>query len=189
MRGFQIRKNSGFSIMPLLVVIAVIAIIVSIGIPSLLSYRQKAQLGKATRYVYADLQRTKMEATRNNRFCVFSFSQIVMDGTAYGFHVFIDESDPRNFVYDDGIDTFVTGYRTIDYPHVQIDKDYGGGDGMTFPDVGGWPVIAFAPDGLPKNPDGTLSSGSLYFNDGSENGRQISVSPAGSIQVTPYKAN
>ena len=182
------RKNSGFSMIELLVVIAVIAIIVSIGIPSLLNYRQKAQLGKATRNVDAGLQRTKMEATRNNRFCVFSFSQIVVDGTTYGFHVFVDEA-PLNFVYDDGVDTFITGYRSIDYPTVQIDNDYGGGDGMTFPDVAGFPTIAFAPDGLPKNLDMTLSSGSLYFNDGSENGRQISVSLAGSIQITPYKAN
>lgn len=173
----------------LLVAIVVIAIIVSIGIPSLLSYRQKAQLAKATRDVYAGLQRTKMEATRNNRFCVFSFSQVTVNGRTYGFHVFVDESDPRNFVYNDGVDTFVTGFSETDYPSVQIDNDYGGGDGMTFPDVAGAPVIAFAPDGLPKNLDGTLSSGSLYVNDGSENGRQISVSLAGSIQMTQYKAN
>ena len=111
-----------------------------------------------------------------------------MGGTTYEFHVFID-SEPQNFVFDAGVDTFVTGFRQGNYPGVELDNDYGGGDGMTFPDVGGGPVIAFAPDGLPKNLDGTLSSGSLYFNDGGENGRQISVSVAGSIQITQYKAN
>jgi Tfp pilus assembly protein FimT len=174
----------------LLVAIAVIAIIVSIGIPSLLSYRQKAQLGKGTRDIYAGLQRAKMEATRNNRFCVFNFSPVTVDGTTYEFHVFVDESDPRNFIYDAGVDTFITGFRQINYPGVELDNDFGGGSGLTFPTADtGQPTIAFAPDGLPKNLDGTLSSGSLYFNDGGENGRRISVSLTGNVQITQYKAN
>jgi len=184
------RKNSGFTIIELLVVIAVIAIIVSIGIPSLLSYRQKAQLGKASRDIYAGLQRAKMEATRNNRYCVFSFSPETVNGTNYDFHVFVDESDPRNFVWDAGVDTFVTGFRSANYPSVFLDNDFGV-NGLTFQTDTGVPVpvIAFAPDGLPKKLNGILSDGSLYFNDGGENGRQISVSVAGSIQITQYKAN
>ena len=183
------RKNSGFSILELLVVIGTIAIIVSIGLPSFLSYRQKAQLGKATRDIYAGLQRAKMEATRNNRFCVFDFSPETVDGVTYEFHVFIDESDPLNYVYDPGTDRFVTGFRQVNYPGVELDNDYGGGTGMTFPTDTGTPTMAFAPDGLPKKLDGSLTSGSLYFNDGGENGREISVSLAGSVQITQYKAN
>ena len=173
----------------LMVVIAAIAIIVSIAIPSLLSYRQKAQLGKASRDIYAGLQRAKMEATRNNRYCVFSFSPLNEAGTTYEFHIFVDNSDPRNFVFDAGVDTFVTGFRQVKYPGVLLDNDFGGGSGLTFPTDTGQPVIAFAPDGLPKKLDGTLSSGSLYFNDGGKNGRQIGVSVAGSIQITQYKAH
>jgi Tfp pilus assembly protein FimT len=183
------RKNSGFSLIELVMIIGMIAIIAGFGVPSLLNYRQKAQLGKASRDLYAGLQRTKMEATRNNRFCVFNFSPATVNGTTYQFHIFVDESEPRNFVYDEGVDTFVTGFRSTNYPGVQVDNDFGGGSGITFPTDTGTPAIAFAPDGLPKKLNGTLSSGSIYFNDGGENGRQISVSLAGNIQITQYKAN
>ena len=183
------RKSLGFSIIELLAAIAVVVIFVSIGIPSWINYRQKVQLAKASRDIYARLQRTKMEATRNNRFCVFSFSERTVNGATYSYHVFVDESNPHNFVYDDGVDTFISGYRSKDFPNVQVDNNFGGGDGITFPDVAGAPAIAFAPDGRPKNLDGTLSGGSLYVNAGSGNGRQISVSQAGDIQITKYKAN
>ena len=186
------RKNSGFSMMELLLVIGMIAIIVSIGLPSLLSYRSKAQLGKATRDVFGGLQRAKMEAIRNNSFCVFSFNPANINGVDYSFHVFIDQSDPRNYEFDVGVDTFVTGYRQQNYPGVELDNDYGGATGIDFPtdsDPNNFRVIAFAPDGIPKNRNGTLASGSLYFNDGKENGRQISVSAVGNIQITQYKAN
>ena len=186
------RKNSGFSLIELLLVIGMIAIIVSIGLPSLLSYRSKAQLGKATRDVFGGLQKAKMEAIRNNRYCVFSFSPANVNGVAYDFHVFIDESDPRNYEFDAGVDTFITGYRQQDYPGAELDNDYGGGTGIDFPaesDPNNFRVIAFAPDGIPKNRNGTLASGSLYFSDGKENGREISVSAVGNIQITQYKAN
>ena len=182
-------KNSGFSLIELLMVMAMIAIIVSIAVPNLIGWRQKAQLGKAARGIYGGLQKAKMEATRSNRFCVFNFSPITVDGVTYWFHIFVDESDPRNFVYDAGVDTFIAGYRQNDYPGVFADADYGGGDGLTFPEDTGSPVIAFAPDGLPKKLDGTLGSGSAYFKDRGKNGRQISVSLVGNIQISQYEAN
>lgn len=188
------RKNSGFSLMELLLVIGMIAIIVSIGMPSLLKYRSKAQLGEATREVFGGLQKAKMEAIRNNRFCVFSFNPKNINGVDYSFHVFIDESDPRNHEFDAGVDTFVTGYRQQDYPGVELDDDYGGGTGIVFEadsNPNNLPVIAFAPDGIPKKlpPSSSLNSGSLYFTDGKENGREISVSAVGNVQITQYKAN
>ena len=186
------RRNLGFSMVELLLVIGMIAIIVSFGLPSLMSYRSKAQVGKATRDVFGGLQRAKMEAARNNRFCVFSFTPANIDGVVYDFHVFIDESDPRNYEFNAGVDTFITGYQQQDYPGVELDNDFGGGTGIDFPtdsEPNNFRVIAFAPDGIPKNRDGTLASGSLYFNNGKDVGRQIRVSPVGNVQIIQYKAN
>ena len=164
------HKKSGFSLIELLVVIAVIAILLSVALPGLLNYRQKANLGKAARDIYGGLQRAKIEAARNNKFCVFRFGE-------------------NDYEYDDGVDDFVNGYKPSDYPGAFLDTAFGGGDGMTFPDIDGAPTIAFAPDVLPKNLDGTLSSGNIRFNDHGENGRQISVSLVGNVQISQYEVN
>jgi len=181
------HKNSGFSLIELLVAMAIIAIVISIGLPSLLNYRQKANLGKAAREIYGGLQRAKIEAARNNRFCVFRFGEETVGTQTYGFVVFLDND--ADYEYDDGVDDFVKGYKPDNYPGAFLDTTFGGGDGMTFPDIDGEPTIAFAPDGLPKNLDGSLSSGIIRFNDGGENGRQISVSLVGNVQISQYEVN
>ena len=181
------HKNSGFSLIELLVVISVITILLSIGLPSLLSYRQKANLGKAARDIYGGLQMAKIEATRHNRFCVFRFGDATVGTQTYEFVIFHDNDN--DYEYDDGIDDFVKGYKSDNYPGAFLDATFGGGDGMTFPDIDGAPTIAFAPDGLPKNLDGTLSSGIVRFNDRGENGRQISVSLVGNVQISQYEVS
>jgi len=181
------HKKSGFSLIELLVAMAIIAIVISVGLPGLLNYRQKANLGKAARDIYGGLQRAKIEAARNNRFCVFRFGDETVGTETYGFVVFLDNDN--DYEYDDGVDDFVNGYKPSDYPGAFLDTAFGGGDGMTFPDIDGAPTIAFAPDGLPKNLDGTLSSGNIRFNDHGENGRQISVSLVGNVQISQYEVN
>jgi len=185
----KMRKNSGFSIIELCVAVAIIAIIVSIGLPSLISWRQSAHLGKAARDVYGGLQKAKMEATRNNRFCQFKFSGVNVDGQQYDFFIFID-SNPRNFVYEPGVDTFVTGYVADEYPGVRRDPTKGT-NGITFVNESGNPIdyITFAPDGLPKLMNGNLTGGSLFLRDGGRNGRRVRVSVAGTIQISKYDPN
>lgn len=182
------QKNSGFSLIELLVALAIIAIVVSVGLPSLLNYRQKANLGKAARDIYAGFQRAKIEAARNNRFCVFRFGEEAVGTQTYGFVVFLDNDN--DYEYDDGVDDFITGFKLSNYPGAFLDPAFGGGDGMTFPDIDGAPTIAFAPDGLPKNLDGTLSPGGIMrFYDRGKNGRQISVSMVGNIQISQYEVS
>ena len=182
------HKKSGFTLIELLVALAIIAIVISVGMPGLLNYRQKANLGKATRDIYGGLQRAKIEAARNNRFCVFRFGEETVGTETYGFVVFLDNNN--DYKYVDGDDDFVMGYKPDDYPGAFLDLTYGDGDGMTFPNIDGAPTIAFAPDGLPKNLDGTLTpSGIMRFNDGGNNGRQISVSLVGNVQISQYEVN
>lgn len=179
------RKNSGFSVIELLVVIGMIAIICSIAVPNLIGWRSKAQLGRAARDLYGNFQKAKMEAARNNQYCAVSFGDVVVDGKTYDYVVFIDVpigADPHNLTYDAG-ERVITARSWSEYPGVSE-------VGITFPDqpadalaTDGKLAIAFAPDGLPKDGDGDLIEGSVTLRNQGALERDISISLTGNIKI------
>ena len=60
------RNNSGFTIVELLVVIALIAIIAAIAVPNFIGWLPKYRLRAATQDLYSNFQRAKMGAIKNN---------------------------------------------------------------------------------------------------------------------------
>lgn len=63
----------GFSLIEVLVTIAVLAIIVSVGLPSFLDMLGKQRLKGAAEAIYSDLQLTRMEAIKRNTNVFLSF--------------------------------------------------------------------------------------------------------------------
>jgi len=171
------RKNSGFSLIELLTVIAVIAIIVSVALPNLISWRKNAELGRAARDLYGSFQKAKMEATRSNRYCAVSFDSVDVNGKTYDYVAYIEDS-PFNLQYDAG-EQVITARSWSEYPGVES-------DGITFPPVASKPTISFAPDGLPKDHNGVLQSGSVFLKNQGQKTREISVSLLGNVQITQY---
>ncbi len=60
------QQNSGFTLVELMVTIAVLAILVAIGIPSFQSTLDKRRLTGAAEQLYADLQYARSEAIKRN---------------------------------------------------------------------------------------------------------------------------
>ena len=172
------RKNSGFSLIELLIAIAVIAIIVSVALPNFITWRNNAQLGRAARDLYGSLQKAKMEATKSNRYCAVSFNGVTVGGKTFDYVAYIDDS-PFNLQYDAG-EQVLSAKSWAEYPGVS------NSDGVTFPTVASKPTISFAPDGLPKDQAGVLQSGSVFLKNQSTKTREISVSLLGNVQITQY---
>lgn len=77
------KTQKGFTIYELLTVIAIIAIMASIAIPNMISWRNDAKLRSASTIIRGDLQLAKLRALRENTIVVMIF-------TASGYSIFID---------------------------------------------------------------------------------------------------
>ncbi len=62
---FRFRKNSGFTLMELVVVIAIISVLCALAIPGYISWLPKHKLGNGARDILTILERARMRAVRD----------------------------------------------------------------------------------------------------------------------------
>jgi type IV fimbrial biogenesis protein FimT len=78
------KKKSGFTVVELLVVLAVLAIFFAIGVPNFMSWIPKYRLKSAARDLYSNMQLAKMTAVKSNTNCSITYStdpdQYVLSG-------------------------------------------------------------------------------------------------------------
>jgi prepilin-type N-terminal cleavage/methylation domain-containing protein len=68
------RNNFGFTLIELLVIIAIIAVLSSLGTPSFLQWRSDAKLRDAVSSLRGDLEMAKLRAMRENEFVAVLFN-------------------------------------------------------------------------------------------------------------------
>jgi type IV fimbrial biogenesis protein FimT len=78
------RNKSGFTLMELMVVIAILAIISVLGVPSFINWRNEAKLRDAVSLLRGDMEMAKLRAVRENDFVAVVFN-------ANGYTVFVDD--------------------------------------------------------------------------------------------------
>ena len=81
------RKNSGFTLMELIVVIVVLFILAVISVPIFLSWLPEYRLRSAADDLYAHLQHAKMQAIRNNNNWAVQFVESSNSYTIYSNYV------------------------------------------------------------------------------------------------------
>jgi type IV fimbrial biogenesis protein FimT len=78
------KKKSGFTVVELVVVLAVLSIFVAIGVPNFMSWIPKYRLKSAVRDLYSNMQLAKMTAVKSNVDCTITYStdpdQYVLSG-------------------------------------------------------------------------------------------------------------
>ncbi len=166
-------RNGGFTLLEVIVVVAILSIISAISIPSINSWRQNLQLNRATRDIYSNLQKAKLEAIKQRKYCTVTFD-------ANGYVIYIDED--KNLALDTVAgDIVISSVSLSDYENVSFDTSKGVG-GLTFSSPND--SIAFSVTGLPRDSAGALALGTIFLKqDNRDKTAEISITRAGSIQI------
>jgi Tfp pilus assembly protein FimT len=69
------QKRSGFTLIQLTVVIALLAILTAVGVPNFLTWLPKYRLKRAARDLYSNLHLAKMSAIRANKDCRVNYNK------------------------------------------------------------------------------------------------------------------
>ncbi len=152
------QKASGFTLMELMIVIAIVAVLSAITIPNLIGWFPQHRLSVATRDMVSTFQMARLKAIKGNTDIVVSIN---LGNNTYT--VFQDDS--LDFILDGAEREYIT--RPLP-PGIDITA-------ASFPVVGANSVVRFNRRGFPLDAAGNFANGSVTFDNGQ--GKTYSVVP------------
>ncbi|MCW5213283.1 GspH/FimT family pseudopilin [Desulfobulbus sp. TB] len=108
----KLSNSRGFSFVELIVVIALVGLLSAIGLPSLLRSLPEKRLKNAARSLYADLQKARLQAVKENAMAFVQFTPA--DGS---YALYVDEDGDKSL--DITVDRLVMQVGLNDYGAVQ----------------------------------------------------------------------
>ena len=157
------KKNNGFTLLELMVVISVLAVLAAVATPNIISWFEERKLSRASRDVLAAVQAARLRAVKERANAVVSFN--TANDT---FEAFVDDGGGTPANADNNTrDAGETVIKSGRFETVSI-------TGAAF---GGNPFVAFTSRGFPDN------SGAISLQDIHGGTRQINVSNTGSSYI------
>lgn len=87
----RLKNKNGFSLIEMVIVIAIIGILAAIALPTFFSWLPNMRLKSTARDLYSNIQKAKLEAAKRNVCTGVSFTTVVYPVTGGGYTVFIDD--------------------------------------------------------------------------------------------------
>lgn len=166
------NNRNGFTLIELMVVVAIIAIVTAVAIPAYMTWKPRNQIRSAVSQVQSDLNRAKMRAVETRRQCRVVF-------TTNGYQIFdgnrIMNSNQWGNIDPNGVFTNLTPFVTRnfnDFPQVTILT--GAGTAIA---AGAEPMVTFSPRG-------TAVNGSIQLRHPEATGATITVNITSRINIT-----
>ncbi|WP_432696817.1 GspH/FimT family pseudopilin [Marinobacterium sp. YM272] len=168
--GAVLHKESGFTLIELVVTLAVVAILVTVAAPAFRDFFENRRLTGAAQTLYADLQFARAESIKRNQAIFVKFDDTPSNDWCYGLE---EASSATSCDCSDATNTFCTinGVRTVtgveNYPGVLMSAASVSGSTVTFD---------------PRR--GTLSpAGSIFFTGNNGNQLRIVMSFLGRLRL------
>ena len=171
--------GQGFTLIELMIVLAIIAIIAGIGIPNMIKSRPRAQLKKAARDIYSNMQLARLKAIRDSSTWAVQFDT---DAGTYSLH----SEDGADDIWNTGDETVFKSVDLAGYPGVSFGSLHGARTGGTSDPSDG---VSFASNRVLFKADGTIDSnlaneiGTAYVNNGDDTYAIGSSSIAGRVKA------
>ncbi len=164
--AFKTNNKTGFTLMELMVVIAIIGIISAIATPNVLSWLQNRKFTTSLQRTISIMNSAKLRAVKENRPTV-----IIFDKGQNQLRAFVELSNPPNMEQDAGTDTVIESY---DMPAgVQISN-------ATFNSAGNNKYrLVFTSRAIPAN----FNNGSVELQSNTDLSNEIIVAPSGRIRI------
>jgi type II secretion system protein H len=150
------QKDKGFTLVEMMVVIAIMAIISAIAVPNFYSFAAGMKLRSASRDLYSALQKTRMNAIRQNTRWAVEFTSSSYKVVNCGLNNVCSGSGATDNI--DSTATNISAYSGINIP--------------SFP-----AIVEFYPDG-------TSNGGTLTFGDSTGHTSQVEVLASGRIKTS-----
>ncbi|MFT5728338.1 MAG: prepilin-type N-terminal cleavage/methylation domain-containing protein [Desulforhopalus sp.] len=165
-----INKNTGFSLVEVLTVVAIIGIMSAIAMPPMFSWLSNKGLQSAGRDLYSNMRKAQSTAVKNNRNCAVSFD-------ASGYMVYVDED--KSFSHDASEEQIIAQVLWSQYRNVQVD----GVGWVNFDNTSGKPTIAIQPNLIPADNGGGIANGTVKLKNSNSRNLEVVVSISGNISL------
>jgi prepilin-type N-terminal cleavage/methylation domain-containing protein len=181
--------QAGFTLVELLVIIAVLGILATFAIPAFSVWLPNYRLGSAARNMYSNFQWARMNAIKNNQDWAIVFNQAVTPGTYY-----ICSNPGANGSWDGpaamgGDDTVA---RAVDFATFEPGNSIDFGHGNRLTDIPGNPYVANddvvygANDAVVFNARGSCNAGYVYIDNGKDRTYAIGTRISGGIIIRKW---
>lgn len=110
MNSKRLKTATGFTLLETLIVLAILAIAMTIAIPNVMPWLSNYRLKAAARELYSNMQNAKSEALKRNCSVGITFSTVTFPAQGGGYTVFLDDgagTDAGDAEQDAGEDTLL----------------------------------------------------------------------------------
>ena len=164
----MVEKSPGFTVVELLVTIAIIALVSAIAVPHFIGWLPDYRLRAAAHDLFSNFQKAKLTAVKRN-----VNTTVCFHGSGYVMFVDTDIDFEK-----DSVEETVTQVDWEDYKSISVNPA-----AITFDSSSGQPCIAFRPNGIPADNGGGFASGTTPISNTNDRTIRVIISQAGHIRI------